>query len=217
MKLLQKSILPNFGKRTASAIFIVIFTLLPIYYGSWLFSCAISLLCIGMLMEWNKMLADHNKNRLFWRIFGTTYITTPCICLYFIRNAEGGVIITFWLFLTVWATDVCAYILGTTIKSPKLLPKISPKKSYSGLIGAILGAVLIGYLFDIYIEYKLNYRYTYYSIIVALVAQAGDFLESYFKRFFGVKDSGNLIPGHGGLLDRFDGIITAALFTILII
>ncbi|MDZ4785901.1 MAG: phosphatidate cytidylyltransferase, partial [bacterium] len=118
-----------------------------------------------------------------------------------------------WLMLVVFANDIAAYFIGTKVKGPKLAPEISPNKTISGSVGAIFVATTVGIVFS-YLLY-LPERYTYLDIsllsaFTVIVAQLGDLSKSYLKRLYGVKDTGSILPGHGGLLDRVDGLLMSA-------
>lgn len=129
------------------------------------------------------------------------------------RHDYGGTWL-FWLILVVIATDVCGYFAGRIIGGPKFWPRVSPKKTWSGTLAGWVGAALIGLLF---ISFTTAGRdLIWISAAVAFASQMGDIAESAIKRRAGVKDSSNLIPGHGGLLDRFDGLLGAALMMLLV-
>jgi phosphatidate cytidylyltransferase len=129
------------------------------------------------------------------------------------RHDYGGTWL-FWLILVVIATDVCGYFAGRLIGGPKFWPRISPKKTWSGTVAGWLGAALVGLFF---IGFTTAGRdLIWISAAVAFASQLGDIAESAIKRRAGVKDSSNLIPGHGGLLDRFDGLLGAALMMLLV-
>jgi phosphatidate cytidylyltransferase len=149
--------------------------------------------------------------------FGVGYIGLPCVCLVWLRNVEPhGLQLVLWLLVVVWATDIAAYFAGRSIGGLRLAPSISPSKTWAGLIGAVLGAALAGGGLPL----QGHGRYTAAALagVLALVAQAGDLFESLLKRRAGVKDSGRLLPGHGGLLDRVDGLLFAVpAFTIFIV
>ncbi len=147
-----------------------------------------------------------------WRIggrvapaVGVPYVGLAALALVWLRGDVGaGRGNVLFLLLVVWATDITAYVAGRVLRGPKLAPAISPGKTWSGAAGGLAGAVLVGWvaapgLFGASVAAALS-----------VVAQAGDLMESGIKRHYGAKDSGKLIPGHGGLLDRMDGVLTAA-------
>lgn len=145
------------------------------------------------------------------------YLILPLIALLWLRlDAEYGRLAIFWLLLVVWATDIFAYFAGRGIGGPKIAPKLSPKKTWAGLIGGMFGAAVVGAAAAIWLNLGSPAMLALVSAALAVVAQAGDFLESALKRRAGVKDSGKLIPGHGGVLDRVDGLVTAAVAAALI-
>ena len=110
----------------------------------------------------------------------------------------------------VWATDVGAYFAGRGIGGPRLAPRISPNKTWAGLAGGIAAAALVGMITAYAIGLPDRMMLVSFSALLSIIAQGGDLIESIVKRHFGVKDSGRLIPGHGGVLDRLDGLMTAA-------
>lgn len=118
-----------------------------------------------------------------------------------------------WLLVIVIASDVAGYFAGKTIGGPKLWPRVSPNKTWSGTIAGWLGAALVGFFFGS--DMGLGAALVIPSVFMAMAAQAGDIAESAIKRTTGVKDSSNLIPGHGGLLDRFDGMLGASVFVLI--
>lgn len=148
-----------------------------------------------------------------WIVAGLPYVTFCGVSLLYLRNIEEvGRTLTFFLMLSVWATDIGAFIAGRLIGGPKLLPEVSPNKTWAGLIGGAMAAAVTGGVF-ISVSYPGNtVTFSLIAVLLAIVSQAGDLFESYVKRRSGVKDSGNLIPGHGGVLDRIDGLIFASVF-----
>lgn len=140
---------------------------------------------------------------------GAFYVGVPTLSLVWLRNGvAGGLEHVLWLLLVVWATDVCAYFVGRTFGGPRLAPRISPGKTWSGLLGGMGGAGLLGGL-AAWLAGAGFWFAAGMGTVLAVVAQAGDLFESTLKRRAGVKDSGRLIPGHGGLLDRIDGLAFA--------
>ena len=120
------------------------------------------------------------------------------------------------MFTIVWATDIMAFFIGKTFGGSKLAPKISPNKTWSGAFGGLVASLTIGIISSIFFQGTLWF-FVASSLLLSIFEQIGDLLESKLKRTFGVKDSGSIIPGHGGLLDRFDGIIFVAPITLILI
>ncbi len=147
-----------------------------------------------------------------WSAVGPLYAGLPAVALVWLRG--DGVIgreTMIWLMLLVWATDIGAYAAGRTIGGPKLLPRVSPKKTWAGLIGGMASAGLVGAAVALILGQPHIAALALGSAALAVVAQAGDLLESWVKRRWDVKDSSTIIPGHGGVLDRVDGLLAAAL------
>ncbi len=140
---------------------------------------------------------------------GLLYAGLPVLGLLYLRNSEDGLILAFWAMAIVWATDIGAYFAGRTIGGAKLAPAISPNKTWAGLIGGMVAALVTGMLFHHYLA--LPFILAISSPVLAALAQCGDLLESGMKRQAGLKDSGDLIPGHGGILDRVDGLVPVAI------
>ena len=115
-----------------------------------------------------------------------------------------------WLLLVVWSVDIGGYAVGKTVKGPKLAPAISPNKTWSGLAGGMAFAAAVGGAFAYYVGWPDYNNYMAVAALLAVVEQIGDLIESAIKRKVGVKDSSNLIPGHGGVFDRIDGLIFTA-------
>ena len=159
---------------------------------------------------------------------GTAYICLPILALssLYYTNGDDARTLVLWLVFVVWATDIGGYIVGKSIGGPKLCPAISPKKTWAGLLGAIGFAMLVAYVFALFLKaydyVNLPIHHTtrllvFSAGILAVIAQIGDLFESFIKRKLNLKDSSDLIPGHGGLLDRVDGLIFAAGVTALVV
>lgn len=147
-----------------------------------------------------------------WLAFGAVYLTLPILAFLWLRLVpEEGRALIFWLLFVVWATDTGAYVFGRMIGGPKLAPKISPKKTWAGLLGGMAMAALLGALCAYLFGLRAIAPLALAGAGLAVVAQAGDLFESAAKRHFDVKDSSFLIPGHGGILDRIDGLMAAVL------
>lgn len=146
-----------------------------------------------------------------WRMAGVFYAGFPMLALLVIRNdAAYGLVAVVWLLVVVWATDIAAYAAGRLIGGPKIWPRVSPNKTWAGLGGGVVAAALAGFATATLLDNGAVIALTFLSASLAVVAQAGDFMESALKRRFGKKDAGALIPGHGGLMDRVDGLLAVA-------
>jgi phosphatidate cytidylyltransferase len=140
---------------------------------------------------------------------GLGYVGTAAIAILFLRAQPNGFMLTLWTLVVVWATDIGAYFAGHRIGGAKLAPAISPNKTWAGLFGGMVAAAAAGLL--VAVAGKLPVSAFWLGAPLAVVAQMGDLLESVLKRRAGVKDSGTLLPGHGGLLDRIDGLLPVAI------
>lgn len=151
-------------------------------------------------------------------VFGIPYLTAGPVALVWLRRPPvSGVVNVMVLLLLIWASDIGAYVTGRTIGGPKLAPSISPGKTWSGAIGGLIAAGAVGAIAALILGHgPFSWRSTVFAVVVGAISQAGDLLESRLKRHFGVKDSGKSIPGHGGLLDRLDAVLTAAPATALL-
>ncbi len=136
---------------------------------------------------------------------GVLYCGLPVYALLLIRHEPDGIRNALWALSLVWATDIGAYFAGRSIGGPKLAPTISPNKTWAGLIGGIIVATIVALALQAF--YQLPPRFVIATPLLAILAQAGDLYESWLKRRAGVKDSGSVIPGHGGVLDRLDGLV----------
>ncbi|NVJ93681.1 MAG: phosphatidate cytidylyltransferase [Methylocystaceae bacterium] len=151
-----------------------------------------------------------NKKGKLWFALGALYLCIPISAFIFLRTeAEIGVGIVFWIAFMVSATDTGGYFFGLTIGGPKLAPRISPKKTWAGLLGGMLGAFIVGLVFSYILDWHAPWSISALSAGLAIIAQIGDLFESHIKRTFDAKDSSQIIPGHGGVLDRLDGMLSA--------
>ncbi len=143
---------------------------------------------------------------------GVLYAGLPAIALIWIRATPSyGIEAALFVLLAVWASDTGAYVAGRLLGGPKLMPKVSPNKTWSGFGGAISGAMLVGAGFALAMPSLSGWRLVVMAAALAVLSQIGDLMESSLKRWHGVKDASGLIPGHGGFMDRVDGLIFAAI------
>ena len=145
--------------------------------------------------------------------WGFVYIVLPAFALIVLDWIWFEIV--FWSFVVTWSTDIFAYAAGRLIGGPKLAPAISPNKTWAGLIGGVIGAGVAGALVASMLD--LGAPYIFIGGLMGVIAQAGDLYESWVKRRAGVKDSGSIIPGHGGVLDRLDGLLPVAIVSFAIL
>ncbi len=148
-------------------------------------------------------------SRRFAMLGGFLYVAIPAFALIVLSWIWFALV--FWVMVVTWATDIFAYFAGRAIGGPKLAPRISPNKTWAGLVGGAAGGAALGWLVAWYFE--LGTPFNWLGAPMAIVAQAGDLYESWVKRRAGVKDSGTILPGHGGVLDRADGLLAVAAAT----
>lgn len=147
-----------------------------------------------------------------WRAAGVVYVGLPCLAMAWLRASPvDGLATLLWVLALVWATDTGAYLAGRGIGGPKLAPRISPNKTWAGLGGGMVAAAVIGLAASFLVPGATAAIVVPLSAALAVVEQAGDLFESAVKRHFGAKDSSRLIPGHGGVLDRVDGLLAVSL------
>jgi len=171
-----------------------------------------ALLTLGLFV----LAARHDEHRAGWVALGIPYMAGSGLALLYLRAApEAGAGLVYYLFTTVWSTDSGAYIAGRLIGGPKLAPAISPQKTWAGLGGGMALAAILGYGVALALGARQPLIGLALAVFLACAAQVGDLFKSYFKRRAGVKESGALIPGHGGVLDRIDGLVFAAVFFVL--
>lgn len=196
----------NIKKRVISALVLIPVAIYAICFAQNLFIFLAIVLTILMTVEWldlTKSAAEKNK----WHLIGLFYIAFPIFCVIKLRIMNSNIVL--WMFFVIWATDIFAFFSGKTFGGKKLAPKISPNKTWSGLAGGVGASMFIGLLSSVMFPGGIFF-FIFMSAILALIEQAGDLFESKIKRTFGVKDSGNIIPGHGGILDRLDGLMFTA-------
>ena len=195
--------------RTASALVLVLIALGAAVLGGYTFAVLVAAAAVVMLAEWRNMTAGWGFH---WKVAGFLYALVPALALLWIRDrADQGLELLLWVFIVTWATDIGAYFAGRAIGGPKLAPAISPNKTVAGLVGGIVSAGLAGFA---WVEaMHLPMLLVWIAPTLAVAAQAGDLFESWMKRRAGVKDSGRLLPGHGGILDRLDGMVPVAIVT----
>lgn len=184
----------------------------------YLFAVLVAAAATAVFYEWRRLSRGWG---LGWSLAGFVYAVVAACALLWIRERadpmlpNGGLVLTVWVFVVVWSTDIGAYFAGRAIGGPKLAPTISPRKTRAGLYGGVIAALVLGSLWAF--VSGLSYRLDLLAPIFAVAAQGGDLFESWMKRRAGVKDSGDWLPGHGGVFDRLDGLLPVAILTAVVV
>ncbi len=200
--------------RLVSALIMFPPVILIVYVGGAFFAALLFLTFLISLHEWSRLSFKTNFSFVFL-ILGLFYLGGSYYAFYQLREIpETGLILSILAFFSVWSSDSFAYIFGKVIGGPKLLPMVSPNKTVAGLLGAMFGVItvlLIGKIalevLDISEPYMSYIFILLFGAFLGIVAQAGDLMISALKRIANVKDTGTIIPGHGGLLDRIDALL----------
>lgn len=174
----------------------------------------VAFVVLGLILELTSSGAE--KSDVRWIGLGALYCAIPAIAFPLIRE-NGGLALILFLFVTVWITDIAAYFVGRKVGGAKLLPAVSPNKTWSGAIGGLVFSGLFALLLTLFYSDLPTVVVLIGAILLSVTSQIGDLFESWVKRLFGVKDSSQLIPGHGGFMDRLDGLVAAAVPVALIV
>ncbi len=202
----------NFLKRLLATLLFAPLTLWLVYIGAIPYIILILIVLTAALAEYCLIILNNKINRKAINIalifVGVFIIFCSFISLFYLRNLENGFRITIWFISIVWCTDISGYVFGKLIGGPKIFPVTSPNKTYAGAIFGIITSVFL-YLFIK--KYFYQEATLLITLLISISSQVGDFFESKFKRKFKIKDSGRIIPGHGGMLDRIDGMLAASI------
>lgn len=193
--------------RTLTGLILIVAALLVAFQGGNLLAVVVAAIATAMFYEWTRLTRGWGA---LWYIGGFFYALLPALALLWIRE-RAGIDLLLWAFILTWSTDIGAYFAGRKFGQRKLAPTISPGKTVEGLLGGVVAATLLGgaWVFAV----GLGKVLLFLAPIFAIAAQGGDLFESSIKRRAGVKDSGSWLPGHGGVLDRLDGLVPAAVLT----
>ncbi|QUI60646.1 phosphatidate cytidylyltransferase [Wolbachia endosymbiont of Spodoptera picta] len=198
----------NFMVRTLSSIVILLIFSFATYFSDLSFYLLIFSIAVLSSFEWYNLTKG---NRILY-IFALLLIALPNASLIYLYNLPQGKYELIWLILTIWSIDITAYLFGKNFGGAKICPIISPGKTWSGLLGAVLAGVFCTIFGSIFLSLFPIFYSPIIGFTIAILAQLGDFTESLIKRVHNVKDSGGIIPGHGGVLDRMDSFIFTAPF-----
>jgi len=195
--------------RTATGLVLIALALLTAVLGGTLFAVFVAAIATAMFYEWTRLVRGWG---VVWYVSGFVYALVPALALLWIRERDAhGLDLLLWAFIVTWATDIGAYFAGRRFGRRKLAPSISPGKTVEGLYGGIAAATIFGGAWAL--ATGLGHALLALAPLLALAAQGGDLFESAMKRRAGVKDSGSWLPGHGGVLDRLDGLVPVAVLT----
>lgn len=201
--------------RSIAGAMMVLVALTAEWFGGTAFAVLVAAIATVMYYEWARLVRGWG---LSWHVAGFFYALLPALALLWVRERadvpggyDDGFSLVLWAFIITWTADIGAYFVGRAFGGRKLAPSISPKKTISGLVGGIIAATLIGGLWAV--ERELHWLWLLLAPLFAFAAAMGDLFESGLKRRAGVKDAGTLIPGHGGVLDRLDGLVPVAVLT----
>ncbi len=196
--------------RTLTGVVLIAIALVAAVVGGDLFAYFVAAIATAMFFEWTRIVRGWGAG---WYLLGFIYAVLPAISLLWIRERDAhGLELLLWALIVTWSTDIGAYFAGRRFGRRKLAPAISPGKTVEGLYGGIAAATLIGGAWVL--ANGLGLPLLVLAPILALAAQGGDLFESGMKRRAGVKDSGAWLPGHGGVLDRLDGLVPVAVLTV---
>jgi phosphatidate cytidylyltransferase len=193
------------------------------WLGGWSFVLFWTIAACVVLWEWTMLVRASTQRAqsygafIAWMLAGLAYAAVLLIGPVMLRrDPELGFTAILFLFAVVWVTDIAAYFAGRALGGPKLWPAVSPKKTWSGAVGGTLGALVAGLAILKLMGLGISPVLVIVTVGLSVVSQAGDLLESSIKRHFGAKDASHLIPGHGGLMDRLDGFLTAVLAAVMV-
>lgn len=197
--------------RTISGVLMIALALAAAAAGGYVFAVFVALAATAVYYEWTRLVRGWG---LAWNAGGFVYALLPALALLWIRDrSDDKFALVLWVFIVTWATDIGAYFVGRALGRRKLAPSISPGKTVEGLFGGAVAAAILGAAWAMFTGLKPSLYLL--APLFAFAAQGGDLFESWMKRQAGVKDSGNWLPGHGGVLDRLDGLVPVAILTAL--
>jgi phosphatidate cytidylyltransferase len=193
--------------RALTGLILIVAALVVAFQGGYLLAVVVAAIATLMFYEWTRLTRGWGA---IWYIAGFVYALLPGLAVLWIRE-RSGIDLLLWTFIVTWSTDIGAYFAGRRFGRRKLAPSISPGKTVEGLYGGIAAATLLGGAWAL--ATHLGIALLALAPILAIAAQAGDLFESSMKRRACVKDSGAWLPGHGGTLDRLDGLVPVAVLT----
>ena len=199
--------------RTIAGLVMILVTLAAAIQGGYTFAILAAAAATAVFYEWTRIVRGWGA---VWYLGGFAYALAAALALLWIRDrADNGLALLLWVFIVVWMVDIGGYFAGRAIGGAKLAPSISPNKTWAGLYGGVAAATLVGGGWALFTGLPMILLLV--APLFAVLAQGGDLFESWMKRRAGIKDSGNLLPGHGGVFDRLDGLLPVAIITGLLV
>ena len=198
----------DFSERFIYGTLIAVVSFAAIYLGGIVFVAFCAAITVVMACEFRAIISNRKvPNKAMWYALMPFYLLVPVFCLVVLRflNYDAAI----WLVVTIAASDIGGYAVGKSMGKHKLAPRISPHKTWEGMAGCLVFAAVVSLL------YTRLPEFLFFGAFIGLISQWGDLTESAIKRYFGVKDSASIIPGHGGLMDRLDGYLYAAPLALL--
>jgi phosphatidate cytidylyltransferase len=210
----------NLALRVISSAVMAPLAIVVAWIGGWLFVLFWAAAACIVLWEWSRLVTGATRDYAAfggWMVAGLLYAGALLLAPVVLRRDPAlGFVAILFLFAVVWVTDIAAYFVGRALGGPKLWVAISPNKTWSGALGGTLGGAAAGLLVCRLAGLDLAPMLVLVAFALSIASQAGDLLESAIKRHFGAKDASHLIPGHGGLMDRLDGFLTAVLAAVMV-
>jgi len=198
--------------RVISSVVLAFIAIAVTWYGGNVFILFWGIASAAIFWEWVRM----TSYRPTWFVLGLLYAGSFLLAMTWLRNTSYGLFAIFWLFAIIWSADIAAYFAGRAFGGPKLWRSVSPNKTWSGTIAGTAAGIVAGLAVIWSVGLEVNIFHVISAFIVVIAAQLGDLMESGIKRHFGVKDSSQLIPGHGGAMDRCDSLVAASSIALLI-
>jgi len=206
----------NFFRRVITALLLGGLSLWILVSESAYIGFFISFLTFLILIEWGMIIFKSDKPhniRITWLLSGALYFVLGVFGFY--QLYEYSSLLGISLLLLIWSTDIGAYFAGKIIGGPRIAPRISPNKTWSGAVGGTLSASTTALIISAYLYERFNWPMVAFLILCSILGQLGDLFESRVKRYFNIKDSGKILPGHGGLIDRLDSLLFVGVFLFL--
>lgn len=203
---------------------IVVYYLLMVFSQERLYLfTAIIMILVAFMFLYVLTFPKYRAEQIMCAFFNVVYAPVMLSCIYLVRSLPYGVYSVWMIFISSWICDTCAYAVGMLIGKHKMVPRLSPKKSIEGAIGGIAGSAVVGALYGYFVvesviaEQNITWAFVLISAVGAVISQIGDLAASAIKRNHEIKDYGKLIPGHGGVMDRFDSVIFTAPMVYLLV